>query len=328
MARGEVLTRRVWSLLALASSLLLSLPASAQAWPAKPIRILVGVTPGGTTDTLARFLATEMAKDFGQPVLVENRAGAGGNIAAEAVAKAAADGYTLLFVNTSHSVNMGLYGEKAPYDAVRDFTPITQVSTGPAVLVAALDFPAKDARDVITLARAQPGRLNFAIGGLGTSIHMAGELFKMTAGVDIVNIPYKGSTPALMDVMGGQVKLMFAAVINAVPQIKAGKVKALGVTGGARIPALPDTPTIAESLPGFESTAYFGLLAPARLPRDVLVRLHASAVKAALTGELRARLEPDGARVVASTPDEFAAFLAADVDKWRRVVKATGAKPE
>ena len=328
MAREPALTRRGLALLALASSLLPSQHAWAQAWPAKPIRILVGVTPGGTTDTLARFLATELAKDFGQPVLVENRAGAGGNIAAEAVAKAAADGYTLLFVNTSHSVNMGLYGEKVPYDAVRDFTPITQVSTGPAVLVAALDFPAKDAREVVALARAQPGRLNFAIGGLGTSIHMAGELFKMTAGVDIVNIPYKGSTPALMDVMGGQVKLMFAAVINAVPQIKAGKVKALGVTGSARIPALPDTPTIAESLPGFESTAYFGLLAPARLPRDLLVRLHASAVKAALTGELRARLEPDGARVVASTPEEFAAFLAADVDKWRRVVKATGAKPE
>ena len=328
MAREPALTRRGLALLALASSLLPSPHAWAQAWPAKPIRILVGVTPGGTTDTLARFLATELAKDFGQPVLVENRAGAGGNIAAEAVAKAAADGYTLLFVNTSHSVNMGLYGEKVPYDAVRDFTPITQVSTGPAVLVAALDFPAKDAREVVALARAQPGRLNFAIGGLGTSIHMAGELFKMTAGVDIVNIPYKGSTPALMDVMGGQVKLMFAAVINAVPHIKAGKVKALGVTGSARIPALPDTPTIAESLPGFESTAYFGLLAPARLPRDLLVRLHASAVKAALTGELRARLEPDGARVVASTPEEFAAFLAADVDKWRRVVKATGAKPE
>ena len=328
MAREPALTRRGLALLALASSLLPSQHAWAQAWPAKPIRILVGVTPGGTTDTLARFLATELAKDFGQPVLVENRAGAGGNIAAEAVAKAAADGYTLLFVNTSHSVNMGLYGEKVPYDAVRDFTPITQVSTGPAVLVAALDFPAKDAREVVALARAQPGRLNFAIGGLGTSIHMAGELFKMTAGVDIVNIPYKGSTPALMDVMGGQVKLMFAAVINAVPQIKAGKVKALGVTGSTRIPALPDTPTIAESLPGFELTAYFGLLAPARLPRDLLVRLHASAVKAALTGELRARLEPDGARVVASTPEEFAAFLAADVDKWRRVVKATGAKPE
>ena len=302
--------------------------AWAQAWPAKPIRILVGVTPGGTTDTLARFLALEMARDFGQPVLVENRAGAGGNIAAEAVAKAAPDGYTLLFVNTSHSVNMGLYGDKVPYDAVRDFTPISQISTGPAVLIAAPDFPAKDARDVIAMARAQPGKLNFAIGGLGTSIHMAGELFKLSAGVDIVNIPYKGSTPALMDVMGGQVKLMFAAVINAVPQIKAGKVKALGVTGATRIPALPDTPTIAESLPGFESSAYFGLLAPAKLPRDILARLHASAVKAAQLPELKSRLEPDGAKVVAGTPDEFTAFLTSDVEKWRRVVKATGAKPE
>ena len=302
--------------------------AWAQAWPAKPIRILVGVTPGGTTDTLARFLALEMARDFGQPVLVENRAGAGGNIAAEAVAKAAPDGTTLLFVNTSHSVNMGLYGDKVPYDAVRDFTPISQISTGPAVLIAAPDFPAKDARDVIAMARAQPGKLNFAIGGLGTSIHMAGELFKLSAGVDIVNIPYKGSTPALMDVMGGQVKLMFAAVINAVPQIKAGKVKALGVTGATRIPALPDTPTIAESLPGFESSAYFGLLAPAKLPRDILARLHASAVKAAQLPELKSRLEPDGAKVVAGTPDEFTAFLTSDVEKWRRVVKATGAKPE
>ena len=302
--------------------------AWAQAWPAKPIRILVGVTPGGTTDTLARFLALEMARDFGQPVLVENRAGAGGNIAAEAVAKAAPDGTTLLFVNTSHSVNMGLYGDKVPYDAVRDFTPISQISTGPAVLIAAPDFPAKDARDVIAMARAQPGKLNFAIGGLGTSIHMAGELFKLSAGVDIVNIPYKGSTPALMDVMGGQVKLMFAAVSNAVPQIKAGKVKALGVTGTARIPALPDTPTIAESLPGFESTAYFGLLAPAKLPRDILARLHASAVKAAQLPELKSRLEPDGAKVVAGTPEEFTAFLTSDVEKWRRVVKATGAKPE
>ena len=302
--------------------------AWAQAWPTKPIRILVGVTPGGTTDTLARFLATEMARDFGQPVLVENRAGAGGNIAAEAVAKAAPDGTTLLFVNTSHSVNMGLYGDKVPYDAVRDFTPISQISTGPAVLIAAPDFPAKDARDVIAMARAQPGKLNFAIGGLGTSIHMAGELFKLSAGVDIVNIPYKGSTPALMDVMGGQVKLMFAAVINAVPQIKAGKVKALGVTGTTRIPALPDTPTIAESLPGFESSAYFGLLAPAKLPRDILARLHASATRAAQLPELKSRLEPDGAKVVAGTPEEFTSFLASDVEKWRRVVKATGAKPE
>jgi tripartite-type tricarboxylate transporter receptor subunit TctC len=303
-------------------------PVQAQAWPSKPIRIIVGVTTGGTTDTLARFLGQEMGKELGQPVIVENRVGAGGNIAAEAAARAPADGHTLLFVNTSHSVNMGLYGPRVPYDAVKDFTPITQVSTGPAVLVAAKDFPGKDARDVIALAKAQPGKLDFAVGGLGTSIHMAGELFKMSAGVDIVNIPYKGSNPALLDVVGGQVKLMFAPVINAVPQVKAGKVKALGVTSTTRIPALPDVPPIADVLPGYESTAYFGLLAPANLPRDILARLHAAAVKAAQLPELRARLEPDGSRVVAGTPEEFRAFLVADVEKWRQVVKATGAKPE
>jgi tripartite-type tricarboxylate transporter receptor subunit TctC len=303
-------------------------PVQAQAWPSKPIRIIVGVTTGGTTDTLARFLGQEMGKELGQPVIVENRVGAGGNIAAEAAARAPADGHTLLFVNTSHSVNMGLYGPRVPYDAVKDFTPITQVSTGPAVLVAAKDFPGKDARDVIALAKAQPGKLDFAVGGLGTSIHMAGELFKMSAGVDIVNIPYKGSNPALLDVVGGQVKLMFAPVINAVPQVKAGKVKALGVTSATRIPALPDVPPIADVLPGYESAAYFGLLAPANLPRDILARLHAVAVKAAQHPDLRARLEPDGSRVVAGTPEEFRAFLVADVEKWRQVVKATGAKPE
>jgi tripartite-type tricarboxylate transporter receptor subunit TctC len=315
--------------LAAAAALALASPlAQAQAWPSKPIRILVGVTTGGTTDTLARFLGQEMSKELGQPVIVENRVGAGGNIAAEAAARAPADGHTLLFVNTSHSVNMGLYGPRVPYDAVKDFTPVTQVSTGPAVLVAAKDFPGKDARDVIALAKAQPGKLDFAVGGLGTSIHMAGELFKMSAGADIVNIPYKGSNPALLDVVGGQVKLMFAPVINAVPQVKAGKVKALGVTSATRIPALPDVPPIADVLPGYESAAYFGLLAPANLPREILTRLHAVAVKAAQHPDLRARLEPDGSRVVAGTPEEFRAFLVADVEKWRQVVKATGAKPE
>ena len=302
-------------------------PAGAQTFPSKPVKIVVGVTPGGTTDTLARFLAQEMAKELGQPVVVENRAGAGGNIAAEAVAKSQADGYTLLFVNTSHSVNMGLYGDKVPYDAVKDFTPITQVSTGPAVLVAAKDFPAKDVKDLIAIAKAQPGKLDFAIGGLGTSIHMAGELFKMSAGVHIVNIPYKGSMPALTDVIGGQVRLMFAPVINAVPQVKAGKVRALGVTSATRIPALPEVPPIADELPGYECSAYFGLLGPARLPKNVTARLHAAAARAAQSHELKARLEPDGSRAVGGTPEEFGAFLAADVEKWRRVVKATGAKP-
>lgn len=297
-------------------------PAKAQtpppAFPTKPIKILVGVTPGGTTDTLARFLAQGMTKELGQPVVVENRAGAGGNIAADAVAKSAADGYTRLFCNTSHSVNPGLYGARLPFDAVKDFTPITQVSTGSAVLVASNDFPAKNAKEVIAMAKASPGKLNFAIGGVGTSIHMAGELFKNIAGVDIVNVPYKGSSPALTDVMAGQIELMFAPVINAVPQIKAGKLKTLGVTSTTPIPALP----------GYESAAFFGLLGPAKLPRDVLERLHAAAARAAQSEELKKRLEPDGSRLVGGTSEEFATFLAGDIAKWKRVVDATGAKPE
>jgi len=307
---------------------LLPAAAQAQAFPAKPIKILVGVTPGGTTDTLARFLAQEMSRELGQPVLVDNRAGAGGNIAAEAVAKSTADGYTLLFCNTSHSVNPGLYGERLPFDALKDFTPITQVSTGPAVLVASNNFAGKDARDVIAMAKAAPGKLNFAVGGYGTSIHMAGELFKNMAGIDVVNVPYKGSSPALTDVMAGQIELMFAPVINAVPQIKAGKVKALGVTSTTPVPALPNVPTIAAALPGYESAAYFGLLGPARLPKDVLARLHSAAARAAQSDELKKRLEPDGSRIVGGTPEEFAAFLAADVEKWKKVVKATGARAD
>ena len=294
----------------------------------KPIKILVGVTPGGTTDALARFLAQEMSKELGQPVIVENRAGAGGNIAADAVAKSAPDGLTLLFCNTSHSVNPGLYGAKLPFDAIKDFTPITQVSTGPAVLIASNDFPGNTAKDVIAMAKASPGKLNFAIGGVGTSLHMAGDLFKNMAGIDIVNVPYKGSAPALTDVMAGQIELMFAAVINAVPQIKAGKVKALGVTGNMPIPALPGVPTIGASLPGYESAAYFGLLGPAKMPKDVLARLHAAAARAAQSDELKKRLEPDGSRVVGGTPEEFVAFLIEDVAKWKKVVAATGAKPE
>ena len=302
--------------------------ASAQTFASKPIKLLVGVTPGGTTDALARFLAQEMTRELGQPVLVDNRAGAGGNIAADAVAKSAPDGYTLLFCNTSHSVNPGLYGSKLAYDAVKDFTPISQVSTGPAVLVANNSFPGKDAKDVVAMARAAPGKLNFAVGGLGTSIHMAGELFKHMAGVDIVNVPYKGSSPALMDVIAGQIELTFAPVIIAVPQIKAGKVKALGVTSTSPIPALPDVPTIAEALTGYESTAYFGLLGPAKLPPEILAKLSAAAIRAAKSAELKSRLEIDGSRVVGGGPAEFTAFLLTDIEKWKKVVKATGAKPE
>jgi tripartite-type tricarboxylate transporter receptor subunit TctC len=315
-------------LVAVAAALAFALAARADVFPSRAIRIYVGVPPGGTTDILARFLGQEMSRSLGQPVIVENKAGAGGNIAAADVAKSAPDGYTLLFVNTAHSVNPGLYGDKLPFDAVRDFTPIIEVATGPAVLVAARDFPAKDARDVIALAKAQPGKLDFAVGGYGTSIHMAGELFKWMAGIEALNVPYKGSSPALMDVMGGQVKLMFAPVIISVPQVHAGRVKALGVTSTTEIPALPGVPPIAASLPGYEVKAFFGLLGPAKLSPEVLRKLHAAASKAVESPELKARLEPDGSQVVGGSPEDFGRFLAADIEKWKKVVKATGAKPE
>jgi len=293
----------------------------------KPIRIIVGVTTGGTTDNLARYLANEFSKELKQSVFVENKPGAGGNIAAQFVAKSPADGITLLFVNTSHSVNSGLYGDQAGYDPVKDFTPISLLSTGPAVLVANPSFPANNVKELIDLAKSKPGQLNFAIGGVGTSLHMAGELFKHSAQLNITNIPYKGSSPALTDVMGGQVELMFAAVINAVPQIKAGKLKALGVTGNQRIPALPDVPPISDTLVGYESTAYFGLLAPANLPKETLDRLSKIAMKASTYSDLKSKLEPDGSKTVGSTPEEFRKFLIQDVDKWKKVVKATGAQP-
>ncbi len=262
-------TKHLLWLALLATAVFASVGSNAQpspAFPTKPIKILVGVTPGGTTDTLARFLAQEMSKELGQPVIVDNRAGAGGNIAAEAVAKSPADGYTLLFCNTSHSVNPGLYGARLPFDALADFTPITQVSTGPAVLVASNNFAGKTAKDVIAMAKTSPGKLNFAVGGYGTSIHMAGELFKNMAGIDVVNVPYKGSSPALTDVMAGQIELMFAPVINAVPQIKAGKVKALGVTSNTPVPALPDVPVISASLPGYESAPILACLVRQNCP--------------------------------------------------------------
>ncbi len=316
--------------LLLLSCLFISLSTSVNAQSianGKPIRIIVGVTTGGTTDNLARYIANELSKELKQSVFVENKPGAGGNIAAQFVAKAPSDGLTLLFVNTSHSVNAGLYGDQAGYDPVKDFTPITLLSTGPAVLVANPSFPANNVKELIALAKAKPGKLNFAIGGVGTSLHMAGELFKHSAQVDITNIPYKGSSPALTDVMAGQVELMFAAVINAVPQVKAGKLKALGVTGNQRIPALPDAPPISETIPGYESTAYFGLLAPANLPKDVLEKISKIAMKASGQSELKNKLEPDGSKTVGSTPEEFRKFLVQDVDKWKRVVKATGAQP-
>ncbi len=292
-----------------------------------PVRLLVGAPPGGSTDTLARALATEMGRLLGRFVLVENRAGAGGNIAAEAVAKASPDGNTLLMSFTSHAINASLY-PSLPFDPVKDFTPLTCVATSPSVLVANPAVPAKDVRELIALAKAKPGKLNLAIGAIGSSLHLAGDAFKMQSGAYIVNIPYRGTAPALQDVLAGQVDLMFAAIGNAQAHIRAGKLKALGVTSLKRLPAFPYVPAIAEVLPGYESSAWFGLFGPGQMDPALARRLSDAARQAINSPDVRRRLEMEGAVPVGNSPDEFARFVQAEITRWAKVVKFSGAKPE
>jgi len=292
-----------------------------------PIRILVGAPAGGSTDTMARAVAYAMSQQLGRAVVVENRPGAGGNLAAEAVARAAPDGQTLLMSFTSHAINASLY-PRLPFDPVKDFTPLTMVSTSPSVLVAHPSVPANNVAELITWAKGHPGQLNFAIGALGSSLHLAGEAFKLKAGVYIVNIPYRGTAPAVQDVLAGQVELMFAAVGNVQQHIRAGKLKALGVTSLHRLAALPDVPPIADTLPGFESNAWFGLFGPAKMPPE-LVRSWSDAARSAVQNpEVRRRIEAEGATPVGNSPLDFSRFVVADIARWREVVKFSGAKPE
>jgi tripartite-type tricarboxylate transporter receptor subunit TctC len=292
-----------------------------------PVRILVGAPAGGSTDTMARTVAQAMGQQLNRTVIVENRPGAGGNLAAEAVARAAPDGQTLLMSFTSHAINASLY-PRLPFDPIKDFTPLTMVSTSPSVLVAHPSVPANNVAELIALAKSKPGQLNFAIGALGSSLHLAGEAFKLKAGVFIVNIPYRGTAPAVQDVLAGQVDLMFAAVGNVQQHIRAGKLKALGVTSTHRLAALPDVPAIADTLAGFESNAWFGLFAPAKLSPELL-RTWSDAARAAVQNpDVRKRIEAEGATPVGNSPQEFARFVATDIARWREVVRFSGAKPE
>lgn len=292
-----------------------------------PVRILVGAPAGGSTDTMARAVAHAMGQQLGRTVVVENRPGAGGNLAAEAVARAAPDGQTLLMSFTSHTINASLY-PRLPFDPVKDFTPLTLVSTSPSVLVAPPSLPANNVAELVALAKAKPGQLNFAIGALGSSLHLAGEAFKLKAGVFIVNIPYRGTAPAVQDVLAGQVELMFAAVGNVQQHIRAGKLKALAVTSPQRLAALPDVPAMAETLSGYESSAWFGLFGPAKMAPD-LMRAWSDAARAAVQSpEVRRRIEAEGATAVGNSPQEFGRFVVADIARWREVVKYSGAKPE
>jgi tripartite-type tricarboxylate transporter receptor subunit TctC len=314
--------------LMIASLLLVPQPlAQAENYPSRPIKLLVGAPPGGTTDTMARAIAQPLSTSLGRPVLVENRPGAGGNLAADAVAKAAPDGYTLLVSFTSHTINATLY-PKLPYDPVADFTPISMIATVPSLLVGNPTLPAQDLAALIALARAKPGTLSIAIGAIGSSLHLAGEQLKMMAGVQILNVPYKGTAPALTDVLGGQVDLMFISLVTGAAQVHAGKLRAYGATSAQRQSSFPDLPAIGEVVPGFESTAWFGMFGPAKLRADVTTKLN-TAIRAALDDpRMREQLQTEGATPAGISPAEFAAFVRDDVKRWAPIVKQSGARPD
>jgi len=301
--------------------------AGAQGYPAKPIRIVVPFPPGGATDILARAVAQKLTDAWGQAVVVDNRPGAGGNIGSEIVAKAAPDGYTLEMGTVgTHAINASLYA-KMPYDHVKDFAPVILVAGVPNVLVVNPSLPVSSVQELIAYAKANPGKLNFASSGNGTSIHLAGELFKVMAGVQMTHIPYKGSAPALQDLIGGQVQLMFDNLPPSLPHIKAGKLRALAVTSATRSSALPDTPTIAESgLPGFEASSWFGVLAPAGTPPAIIARLNAEIGAWLASAEAKEKMLALGANIGGGSPEDFARHIAAETAKWQKVVKASGAK--
>jgi tripartite-type tricarboxylate transporter receptor subunit TctC len=301
--------------------------AQAQAWPSKPIKWVVPFAPGGTTDILARTVGEKLAVALGQPVIIENKPGAGGGVGAEFTAKSAPDGYTIMGGTIStHAINASLY-KSLPYDPVKDFVAITLIARVPNMLVINPSVPAKDVKELIALLKANPGKYSFASSGNGTSQHLSGELFKSMSGTDMQHIPYKGSPPALQDVVGGQVAMTFDNITTALPLAKAGKLRALAVTTAKRSSVAPEVPTLAESgLPGFEVGSWQGVFAPAGTPPEIVKRLNAEIVKALNMPDVREKLSGLGAEIVADSPEEFSALVKAEVAKWADVVKKSGAK--
>ncbi len=303
--------------------------AAAQAYPSKPIKYIVPFPPGGTTDTLARIISVKLSAALGQQVIIENRAGAGGNIGSDAAAKAPPDGYTILGGTiSSHAINMSLYSNM-PYDAVRDFAPITLIGTNANVLIVNPANPAKTVGELIAYAKANPGMVTFASAGGGTSQHLSGELFKSLAKIDITHVPYKGSSPAITDLMGNQVTMMFDTLIVAAPQIKGGRVKPLAVTSVKRVPGFEQIPTMQEAgVAGYEVVSWQGIFAPAKTPPEIVKRLNTEIVKIINMPDVRERFAGLGLDPVGGTPEEFAAFQKAEIVKWAKVVKEGGVKVE
>ncbi|WP_439519474.1 Bug family tripartite tricarboxylate transporter substrate binding protein [Hydrogenophaga sp.] len=326
------LSRRTLVALSVAVTAFPGLVAAQSAWPTKPVRIVVPFAPGGTTDILARVLAPELSKTLGQSFVVDNRGGAGGNIGAEVVAKSPPDGYTLLMGTVgTHGINKSLYA-KLPYDPQKEFAPITLVAGVPNVMVMntrrAQSLGINSVADFVKYAKANPGKLNMASSGNGTSIHLAGELFKSRTGIFMTHIPYRGSGPAMADMLAGSVDVMFDNLPSAMPHIQSGALKAFAVTSAVRSAALPDVPTVAEAgkLPGFEASSWFGLLAPAGTPPDVVARLQQESAKALGLPAVKERLLAQGAIPSGNTPQEFTKLIDDEIVKWAAVVKASGAR--
>jgi tripartite-type tricarboxylate transporter receptor subunit TctC len=319
--------RRTMHILAAAALLTAAGFAQAQPYPNKPVKIIVPFAVGGIADTFGRVIAQKLTETWGQPVVVENKAGAGGNIGADLVAKSPPDGYTMVIGNIgTHAINPFLM-KSMPFDPLRDFVPVAHLLEAESLLVVNATLPVNSVPELIALAKSQPGKLSYASGGMGTTSHLAGELFKSMAGVDILHVPYKGNAPAITDVLGNQAQMIFATMPTVLPHAKGGRLRALAVLGNARSPAI-DVPTLGESVPGFAVINWIGLFAPAGTPADIVAKWNAEVQKIMSTPEVQKRLETEGAKFVPSTPQSFAAFQRAESDKWSKAIRDAGIKAE
>jgi tripartite-type tricarboxylate transporter receptor subunit TctC len=304
-----------------------ALAQGASNYPSKPIRVIVPFAPGGGLDISTRLIGQKLTEKWGQNVVVDARPGAATIVGTEIAAKSVPDGYTLLMITTTFAINPGLYA-KLPYNPGKDFTPVTQLNFQPNVIVVAPSFPAKSVKDLIAMAKAKPGELTFASPGAGSAPHLSAEMFQHAAGIQMLHVPYKGIPPAVTDVLGGRVAMLFTTTISAAPHIKAGKLRALALTSAKRQPSMPDVPTIGETIPGYRAEAFQGMVAPAGVPKAIVDKLGAEVARIVKTPEISERFRLDGAEAVGSTPREFAAFLKAETQKWTKVIKEAGIKAE
>ena len=318
------ITHRAVIITLIACSNLYIAAACAQSYPTRAIRLIIPQSAGSATDTVARMIGTRLAEKFGQPVIHENRAGAGGIIGVELTAKAAPDGYTIAIVSATHTVNPSLR-RNLPYDTIADFAPITMATAQPYVMLAHPSLPAKNVKELVALARVRPGQINYASSGAGTLGHLGFELLKTSANVNMVHVPYKGIVPAITDIVGGHVSLLYSTVVSGMPQVNAGKLRALAVSSIKRAQVAPGVPTVAESgFPGYDVSGWYGILAPAKTPADIIARLNTEIVTILRSPAATERLAADGSEAVGNTPEQFGAHIKSEIAKWGKVVKAAG----